>query len=153
MYQSVYYGSVSTALLNMSVEVFEQKNDQDPLTGEIKRKWVFKDRVACHLDISVEQGTSIAANYKKFDKEYTEEFKVKIKTIKPLSKRYRVSNFTNRAGERLFIEQDQIDEPPTIFEIESYHPRLDPLGNLLYYESNLRRVQVQSNDWYKSFSN
>jgi hypothetical protein len=146
MHQSVYYGSVSSALLNMTAEVFEQRNEQDPDTGEITRRWVFKERIACHIDIAVERGSAITANYKKFDNEYTEEFKIAIKTLGPLSKRYRISNFTNRAGEKLFVEWDQINQPSTIFEIESHHPRLDPLGNLLYFESNIRRLQVQSND-------
>lgn len=137
------YGGISTGLLNMTVDVYRQQNIQDENTGAVVRDWVFYKRIPCHIDIMNTEGTSVADNNKQFGFEYTEVFRIKMKSTEKLSKRYRLKNIKNRSGQLLFVEQDQIGEPPTVFDIESYHPRLDPFGNLLYYESNLRRSQVQ----------
>lgn len=141
------YGGVSTGLLNMTADVYVQQNEQDSATGAVKRTWVFFKKVQCHVDIINSQGASTPDNDKTFGKEYTQEEKIRLKTADQLSKRMRITNIRNRSDRVLFLEFDQIDTPPTIFEIDSHHPRLDPLGNVLYFESNLRRLGVQSNDY------
>lgn len=146
VYGSIYggrYGGASIALLNMTADVYTQQQTQDSTHGTINREWLFNKKIICHIDILTTQGASIADNNKQFGFVYVEEEKIKMKTKDLLSKRFRITNIKNRAGELLFLEQDKIDSPPTVFEIESHHPRLDPLGNILYYESNLRRVGVQ----------
>jgi hypothetical protein len=140
------YGNVSVALLNMTADVYLQQNRQDPTTGQIKREWIFDRKIICHVDIISSEGASTPDNNKNFGEKYSQEEKFRLKTKERLSKRTRLTNLKNRSGEVIFIENDQIDTPPTIFEIESHHPRLDPLGNVLYFESNLRRVGVQSNE-------
>lgn len=137
------YGGIGQGLLNMHCDIYIQQQNQDANHGTIKREWVFNKNIECHIDILTSPGASITDNNKKFGLVYSEEEKIKLKTKVPLSKRFRITNIKNRSGEVLFIETDKIDNPPTVFEIESYHPRLDPFGNILFYESNLRRVAVQ----------
>lgn len=139
------YGGIKVGLLNMQADIYRQQNVQDGSTGAIKREWVYWKRIPVHIDILTTTGTSVNDNYKDFKVEYKEIEKIKMKSIDLLSKRYRVTNIINRSGEKLFVENDQIDSPSTIFEIESHHPRLDPFGNVLFYESNLSRTQVQVN--------
>jgi hypothetical protein len=138
------YGGAGMALLNMTADVYTQQQTQDAAHGTISRDWTFNKKVICHIDIITTSGTSISDNNKQFGFIYLEEEKIKMKTVELLSKRFRITNIKNRAGEIIFVEQDKIDSPPTIFEIESHHPRLDPLGNILFYESNLRRVGIQN---------
>lgn len=138
------YGGIGQGLLNMHCDVYTQQQVQDASHGTINREWVFSKSIECHIDILTSSGASVSDNNKNFGLVYTEEEKIKLKTKVQLSKRFRITNIKNRSGEVIFIETDKIDNPPTIFEIESYHPRLDPLGNILFYESNLRRVGVQS---------
>jgi hypothetical protein len=140
------YGGIKYGLLNMTADIYKQQNVQDPESGAIKREWVYWKRIPIHIDIISTEGTSISDNYKSFTEQYNEVEKIKMKSVELLSKRYRVTNIVNKSGEKLFVENDQIDSPSTIFDIESHHPRLDPLGNVLFYESNLRRSQVQSNE-------
>ena len=139
------YGSISVGLMNMTADVYSQENEQDEKTGAIVRRWVFKQNIECFVDIFSHSGSTSLENSKDFSDIYKEEAKYMLRTRIPLSKRFRLSNIKNRAGELLFMEQDQIDSPPTIFEIYSYHPRLDPFGHVMYYEANIRRVSVQSN--------
>lgn len=139
------YGSISVGLMNMTADVYSQENEQDEKSGSIVRRWAFKQNIECFVDIFSHSGSNSPENTKQFGAVYSEEEKIMLRTRIPLSKRFRVSNIRNRAGELLFLEQDKIDSPPTIFEIYSYHPRLDPFGQILYYEANIRRVNVQSN--------
>lgn len=140
------YEPTSLALLNMTCIVYTQENAQDPNTGAITKKWVPNKKIICHLDVISHRGADTGDNNKRFDMIYTEEARYLLKTKERLSKRMRVANIRNRSDEEIFIEIDKIDTPATIFEIEAHHPRLDPLGNLLYFESNLRRVGVQTYD-------
>jgi hypothetical protein len=137
------YGGISYGLLNMTCDVYVQKQSQDPNTGGIIRDWVFSKKIICHIDIITSTGAATPDNFKDFGFMYVEEEKIRLKTKDQLSKRFRITNIKNRSGEVVFSEKDKIDSPPTIFEIDSHHPRLDPLGNILYHESNLRRVGVQ----------
>lgn len=140
------YAPTSQALLNMTCMVYSQENVQDQNTGAISKKWVATKNIICHLDVISHQGSGTKDNNKTFDMIYTEEARYLLKTKEPLSKRMRIANIKNRSGQEIFMEMDKIDTPSTIFEIEAHHPRLDPLGNVLYYESNLRRVGVQTYD-------
>ena len=140
------YAPHSQALLNMTCLVYTQENVQDQNTGAISKKWVATKKILCHLDVISHQGSATRDNNKTFDMLYFEEARYLLKTKEPLSKRMRISSIKNRSDQSLFVEIDRIDSPDTIFEIEAHHPRLDPLGNILYYESNLRRVGVQTYD-------
>lgn len=140
------YAPISQALLNMTCMVYTQENVQDPTTGAISKKWIPYKKILCHLDVISHQGAGVGDNNKRFDMIYTEEARFLLKTKERLSKRMRIANIKNRSEEEIFIEMDKIDTPSTIFEIEAHHPRLDPLGNVLYFESNLRRVGVQTYD-------
>lgn len=140
------YGPTSQGLLNMTCMVYTQENVQDQDTGAISKKWVPMKKILCHLDVISHAGADTGDNNKNFGRVYTEEARYLLKTKEPLSKRMRISAIKNRSEKSIFLEIDKIDAPDTIFEIESHHPRLDPLGNILYYESNLRRVGVQTYD-------
>ena len=52
----------------------------------------------------------------------------------------------NSKKEELYTELDRISEPSTIFEVYASHPIFDIYGNVQYFESHLKRTQVQSND-------
>lgn len=143
----VVYGGVALGLLNMSADLYYQQNEQDQATGAIKRTWSYDKSIICHIDIISSQGASTPDNDKSFGQQYVQEEKVRMKTKERLTKRMRITNIRNRSGQLLFQEFDQIDSPATIFEVESHHPRFDPFGNVLYFETNLRRVSVQTNGY------
>lgn len=140
------YAPISQALLNMTCMIYTQENVQDQNTGAISKQWVATKKVLCHLDVISHKGADTADNNKSFGTIYAEEARYLLKTKEPLSKRMRISAIKNRSDQSIFLEVDKINTPDTIFEIEAHHPRLDPLGNILYYESNLRRVGVQTYD-------
>jgi hypothetical protein len=77
---------------------------------------------------------------------YKENVHVKMQSPIRLSKRWRITNVTSAAGEKVFLEPDKISLDDTIFDVVSNHPVLDPFGKIAYYEINLQRAQVQNND-------
>lgn len=140
----MYRQGIAGSLLDMTLDVYVQEVIQDDNTGAIERSWVFVKTIPCHVDVSKRERVVNPENGKFFSFEYAESDMHKLKTSEKLSKRMRVSNIKNKYGEVIFSE-DFLDPTPTIFEIDSSFPRLDPLGALMYYESGIRRVGVQSN--------
>lgn len=128
----------------MKVDVYKQDRKQDPNTGAIKRDWDFYKTINCSVQIISEVGASVSANNKELSDKYEEVAKMRIKTPIQLTKRDRVVNFRNRSGENVFNENEKIDSPATIFEVESSSPIIDPLGSIICYEATVQRVGVQS---------
>ena len=137
------YGPLVSSALTMHVDLYTQNMSQDTNTGAIKRSWEFNKRIQCRVDTIVESGASIEGVYKKTGEKYKEEMRLKVKTIDRLSARYRLQNFTNRDGDTIYFEVDQVDNPATIFEIEATAPIMDAFGRIVFYESTVRRVGVQ----------
>lgn len=129
----------------MTVDVYKQDRRQDPSTGAIKREWEFYKTINCSVQTISEIGASNSANSKDLSDKYEEVARMRIKTPIQLTKRDRVLNFKNRSGANVFNENEKIDSPSTIFEVESSSPVIDPLGNILCYEATIQRVGVQSN--------
>lgn len=130
----------------MKAEVLHQTTSQDVSTNAINRNWVILKIIPCQVIPIKETGSTSTSDNKTFSKEYSEELQTKIYTLDPLSKRWRVSNIKNNSDVSIYQEIDRVSSPPTIFEVYGSHPVLDIFGNVQYYESHLRRVQVQSND-------
>lgn len=137
------YGPLVASALTMYVDLYTQNVSQDTNTGAIKRSWEFNKKIQCRVDTIVESGASIEGVYKKVGEKYKEEIRLKVKTIDRLSPRFRLQNFMNRDGVTIYFENDQVDAPATIFEIEATAPIMDAFGRIVFYESTVRRTGVQ----------
>ena len=137
--------------MNMKCDIYIQQNDQGT-SGVIKRAWVYHSTINCRID-SVRSGKVAGqTDNKEFDSgnnsAYKENLELKLKSAIPLSKRYRISGIKTSDGESPYVELDKYNYPDTVFEIVSSHTQIDPLGKIHYYQSNIKRVQVQDNDIY-----
>ena len=143
--------SLVGSLMNMKCDIYIQQNDQGT-SGVIKRAWVYHSTINCRID-SVRSGKVAGqTDNKEFDSgnnsAYKENLELKLKSAIPLSKRYRISGIKTSDGESPYVELDKYNYPDTVFEIVSSHTQIDPLGKIHYYQSNIKRVQVQDNDIY-----
>lgn len=134
--------------MSMKADVLVQKNVQSE-SGAMKRQWLYDQTIPCKIMATQNKSGRSGTDDKVFSTGttgYSEDIHVKMQSPQLLSKRWRISGIRTNDGEQLFIEQDVIGHPDTIFEIISNHPVLDPLGKIAYYEVNLRRAVIQSND-------
>jgi hypothetical protein len=144
--------SFIASIMNMTAQVYKQKNTQDPDTGAIIRGWAYDHTIKCKIEPIKSRGTSVSGDNKVFtpsDKgqgKYDEKLQLKIKCLELLSKRSRIHYIRSSDGQQVFIEVDKYGDPDSIFEVVSSHAVLDPFGKVSYYEANLQRVPIQDND-------
>lgn len=140
------YGCIQGSLYSMTAEILHQITEQEGSTNAIVRRWAMLKVIPCTIMHINETGSSSSSDNKSFSKEYVEELEIRMYSSERLSKRWRVSSIRNSKSQNVYVEVDRVSSPDTIFEVYASHPVLDIFGNTQYYESNLRRVTVQSND-------
>lgn len=143
------FSSFISSIMNIKSDIYIQQNVQDSNTGFINRQWVYNDTVICKIE-PIKANSSSRSENKSFDKSgqggYQEKLQLKLKTLIPLSKRWRIGNIRSSDNKQVYVEMDMIDSPDTFFEIFSSHAVLDPFGKVSYYETIVQRVPVQYND-------
>ena len=144
------FPSFIASIMNIKSDIYIQQNVQDPDTGFINRQWVYNDTVICKIEPMKTSNTSSRSENKTFDKSgqggYQEKLQLRVKTLIPLSKRWRIGNIRSSDNKQVYVEIDKIDSPDTFFEIFSSHAVLDPFGKVSHYETIVQRVPVQYND-------
>ena len=144
--------SFISSIMNMTADVYKQKNTQDANTGSITREWAYDHTIQCKVEPIQSRGTSTRGDNKTFTPanngqgQYDERLQLKIKCLELLSKRSRIHYIKSNDGQQVFVEIDKYGDPDSIFEVTSSHAVLDPFGKVSYYEANLQRVSVQTND-------
>ena len=136
--------------MNMKADIYVQQNVQDPDTGEVKREWLYERTIQCKIEPTKVSSNSGAQDGKRFDsgpgRDYKDHLQLKIKTLEPLSKRWRITAIRSSDGKSAYKEIDRFDTPDSIFDINSSHTVLDPFGVISYHEAMLQRVNIQDND-------
>lgn len=147
---TIFHNSFISSIMNMTADIYEQQNVQDESTGSIARQWIFKETIICKVEPIKAGGASTRGDNKVFDKGtyggYAEKLQLKVKSLKLLSKRWRLENIRSSDDQQVFVEIDRYGEPDSLFEVYSSHAVLDPFGKVSYFEAVLQRTPVQSND-------
>lgn len=137
--------------MSMKCDVYTQKNTQSS-SGAITREWVYHSTIPCIIQ-SMPSGGPFKGDDKTFINNnpqnanpYNEILEIKMKSLSPLSKRWRITAIRTNSNEPVYVELDRYGNPDMIFEVKSSHAEIDPLGKVSHYHSNLSRVQVQYND-------
>ena len=141
--------SFVASIMNTKSDIYIQQNAQDENTGFVNRQWVYNETIQCKIEPVSSPNSYSRGGNKAFDTGqagYQEKIQLRVKTLKPLSRRWRIGNIRSNNNQKLYFEIDKIDEPDTFFEVFSSHAVLDPFGKLSYYESIVQRVPVQNND-------
>lgn len=147
MYKNTYVSSV----MSMRADVYEQENTQDANTGTLTRHWELRRTVKCYIQPTKSDGSSTKSDGKFYNTDkntYEETSQIRGKFTVPLSKRWRVSNIRSSDNKSIFNEMDLMSGRPTIYEVVSCHPMLDPFGRLSHYDVTMERVNIQNNDSY-----
>lgn len=142
------FNSFMSTVMNMSADIYEQENTQNATTGAIARHWEYSYTTNCLIHPTKSDGTSTKADGRDYplNHTYTESSQLRGKFSKPLSKRTRVSGIRSSNNEIIYAEMETYSQTPTIYEIVSCHPMLDPFGRLSHYDVIMERVLVQNND-------
>lgn len=131
------------ARYTMTADVYSLKASQDPASGKIIKDWQFDKTIDCYAtSIESEKASNTPAG-NKFRREYRQHEIIAVKCQEDLSSRARLTNFKTRSGKVIWVESEQLDPEPTIFEVGASVPRLDPFGDIIEYEIQASRVEIQ----------
>lgn len=132
------------SVLSMKLDVYRQFEIQDPDTGAIKREWNYHRTVDCHAKGVISNSASTRTSDKQiFNNKYVNDQVIQIRTSERLTLREKITNIRDSSGKTIWTEINYPNETPTVFEIMGTTPITDPFGNILGYNSSVKRSENQ----------
>lgn len=131
------------SVLSMNLDIYYQTDVQDPDTGAIKREWNFYKTVACHAKGVISNSASRVADRQQFNNRYVVDQLIEIRTQERLTARQKVTNIRDQKNNYIWTELDFPTETPTVFEVIGTTPMTDPFGNVIAYNSLVKRSENQ----------
>jgi hypothetical protein len=128
----------------MQLDLYRVQIDQDPNSGEIKRKWIYTETLPCLAKSIISSGVRSPSNDKTVDSRYMVEEILKVMTLVKLPRNSKISNIRDLNGLVLWEEAEISGNPATIFDIVGSTPIIDGFGQILEYETTIQRSDIQN---------
>lgn len=135
--------SVIDGLMSMTLDIYIQREQQDPDTGVMKREFMYEKTVPCYARGIISQNGSRNYDKQTFDNRYTNEQFIEVRTEERLNPRQKVTNISDSDGNTIWYEINHPNNTPTVFEIMGTTPISDPFGRVLGYNTSLKRSENQ----------
>ena len=137
-------GDLIESLLSMKMDIYRQIELQDKDTGALKRQWMYYKTIPCSAKGIVSNSTSTRANDRQvMDNRYSNQQFLQIRTLHKLSTREKITNITDKNSNVIWKELDFPTETPTVFEVVGVTPITDPYGEIIAYNSTIKRSENQ----------
>lgn len=136
--------SLINSVLSMKLDVYRQSEIQDPDTGAMKREWNYIRTVDCHAKGVISNSATTRSSDKQiFSNKYTNDQIIQVRTYERLTSREKITNIRDSNNNVIWSEINFPNETPTVFEIIGVTPITDPFGNVLGYNSSMKRSENQ----------
>lgn len=137
-------GGLVESLLGMTADVYRQTEEQDPNTGAIIKEWNYYKTVPCSAKGIISNSTSSRTGDRQvLNNKYQNEQFIQVRTIERLTTREKITNIKSSDNVVIWRELDFPAETPTVFEVVGMTPITDPYGEVLAYNSTLKRSENQ----------
>jgi hypothetical protein len=132
------------SVLSMSLDVYRQSEIQDPDTGALKKEWNYHRTIDCHAKGVISNSATTRSSDKQiFDNRYKNDQVIQVRTKEKLTMREKVTNIRDASNNVIWTEINFPSETPTVFEVIGTTPITDPFGNVLGYNSSMKRSENQ----------
>ena len=128
----------------MKLDIYRVQIDQDPNSGEIKRKWIYTETLPCLAKSIISSGVRSPSNDKTIDSRYMVEEILKVMTVVKLPRNAKISKIRDLNNQILWEEAEISGNPATIFDIVGSTPIIDGFGQILEYETTIQRSDIQN---------
>ena len=129
----------------MTLDIYRQIEQQDINTGSIKKEWHYHRTIPCSAKGMVSNSASSRTGDKQIlSNKYSNEQHLELRTLEKLTTRDKITNICNKNGEVIWKEINFPTETPTVFEVVGATPITDPMGNILAYNSTIKRSENQT---------
>jgi hypothetical protein len=132
------------ATFSMSLDLYRQSDAQDINTGAIKKEWSYEKTVNCYAKGVISNSSSArSGDRQSFNTRYENTQYIDVRTSERIDARLKVTNVRGPSGKPIWTELDYPTETPTVFEVIGSTPLTDAFGNILGYNSSLKRSENQ----------
>ena len=132
-------------LLSMKMDVYRQNDLQDADTGAIVKEWQYYKTVDCSAKGVISNSSSTRTNsIQSFGTKYTNEEILQVRTADRLTFREKITNIRDSKNNPIWVELNYPSDTPTVFEVIGSTPVTDGFGNVISYNSVLKRSENQN---------
>jgi hypothetical protein len=129
----------------MKMDVYRQTELQDPDTGAIVKEWIYYKTVDCSAKGVISNSSSTRTNsIQSYGTKYTNEEILQIRTIQRLTYREKITNIRDSKNNPIWVELNYPSDTPTVFEVIGSTPVTDGFGNVISYNSVIKRSENQN---------
>lgn len=137
--------SVIDAVLSMKIDIYKQIDSQDIDTGAIKKEWIYYKTLPCHAKGVISNSSSTRTNsIQAFGTKYENQEILQVRTVDKLTFREKITNVRDSKGKVIWVELNYPTETPTVFEVIGSTPVTDAFGEIIAYNSVLKRSENQT---------
>lgn len=132
------------SLLSMKMDIYRQLDKQDVNSGALVKEWVYYKTVDCSAKGVISNSSSTRTNsIQSFGTKYNYEEILQVRTSGRLTFREKVTNIRDSKGNPIWVELNYPSDTPTVFEVIGSTPVTDGFGNIVAYNSVIKRSENQ----------
>jgi hypothetical protein len=129
----------------MKMDVYRQLDIQDKDTGAIVKEWVYYKTIDCSAKGVISNSSSTRTNsIQSYGTKYVNEEILQIRTSQRLTYREKITNIRDSKNNTIWVELNYPTETPTVFEVIGSTPVTDGFGNVIAYNSVIKRSENQN---------
>jgi hypothetical protein len=132
------------AAFSMRMDVYKQSETQNQYTGALVKEWNYYKTMPCYAKgIISNAATARSGDRQVITNKYENTQVIELRTVTKVSMRDKVTNVRTEHGEVIWTELDFPTETPTVFEVIGSTPMTDPFGDVLAWNTTLKRSENQ----------
>ena len=140
----MYDFDIVAATYTHLIDVYKQFDSQDTNTGAIKKEWHYDRTVKCYAKgVISNRASSRSGDRQEIAAQYKDTQYVEIRSTDKISLREKITNIRTEHGVAIWTELNFPDNTPTVFEIIGTTPMTDPFGDVLAWNTTLKRSENQ----------
>jgi hypothetical protein len=129
----------------MKMDVYRQLDLQDKDTGAIVKEWIYYKTIDCSAKGVISNSSSTRTNsIQSYGTKYSNEEILQVRTSQRLTYREKVTNIRDSKNNAIWVELNYPTETPTVFEVIGSTPVTDGFGNVIAYNSVVKRSENQN---------
>jgi hypothetical protein len=136
-------GSIIDSILSMKLDIYVQSETQDLNTGALKKEWNFSRTESCTAKGMIANSSRRGSDMQQSDNRYSNTQIIEVRTEKRITLREKVTNIRDSKNKYIWTELDYPTETPTVFEVIGSTPITDPFGNVMAYNTLMKRSESQ----------
>jgi hypothetical protein len=135
---------IVASLLQMQLDLYVQTDAQDPDSGALRKEWHYSKTLSCSAKGVVSNAASTRSTDRQIiNNKYQNEQYVEIRTTEKINGRHKLTNIRNKKGFVIWTELNYPTETPTVFEVVGVTPITDPFGEVIAYNTLVKRSENQ----------